>query len=194
MCLLSSRKKVASWTAKCSYVAVQEGCPAPRWAAQVPRLVLTAVTCLTSLIHCPFPLSFSIPGPFFQSLLIILLDSTFPPPSPPLLAPCSTWPPSLLCDWPRWTDVSISDKFFIFGLAGSPPPPDLSSPFFLKTLGQWDINMWHSTRQKKKKSVPNSEQRQLCLQNLETNGQLQIEILRIKATTCNPSLVTVTYS
>lgn len=164
----------------------KRGCPVPRWAAQVPQQVLTAVTCLTSLIHRPFPLSFPIPRPFFQSLLIILLDSTFPPSSSPSSS-CSLFHLALLP--PLWLTPMDRCLYFrhvlhLWTCRFTPPP----LPFFLKMLGQWDVNMWGTVP-----SVPNSEQRQLCLQNLETTAQLQIEILRIKATTRNPSLVTMTY-
>lgn len=163
------------------------GCPVPRWAAQVPQQVLTAVTCLTpsSITRSLFPSPSLVPffnhcSSFYWIPLSLLLRL--------FLLRISLGPrPSPMTD-PRWTDVSISEKFFIFGLAH----PPLLLPLFNRRL---DNEMLTCVGQYMagKKSVTNSEQRQQCLQTLETTGQLQIDILRIKATTRNPSLVTVTY-
>lgn len=66
MFLSSSRKKVEALDSGVQLCGSAKGdAQCPDGSAQVPQQVLTAVTCLTSLIHRPFPLSFPIPRPFF---------------------------------------------------------------------------------------------------------------------------------
>lgn len=133
ICLLLYRCK------KCrmvnNYMTVQQGMQ----SAQMGCLSITVSIDSCALLNPTHPSSspsfFPHPLSLFQSMLIFLLDSAAPPPPshPPsssLPAPSSPRaPPPLPQEWPRWTDVSISDDFCVFGLAG---PSCFFFFFFLK--------------------------------------------------------------